>query len=89
MFNTVSGNNNTVSVVQKDGGQHYLESTLTGNGNTITAVQEGADANRASITINNNGGPGSVDLIQSGGAVYNITTTCVTAGGCGTITVRQ
>ena len=89
MFNTVSGNNNTVSVTQKDGGQHYLESTLTGNGNTITAVQEGAAANRASITINNNGGPGSVDMIQSGGAVYNITTTCVTAGGCGVITVRQ
>jgi hypothetical protein len=89
MFNTVSGNNNTVSVTQKDGGQHYLESTLTGNGNTITAVQEGATANRASITINNSGGPGSVDLIQSGGAVYNITTTCVTAGGCGVITVRQ
>jgi len=89
LFNTVTGNNNTVSVVQKDGGQHYLESTLTGNGNTITAVQEGATANRASITINNSGGPGSVDLIQSGGAVYNITTTCVTAGGCGVITVRQ
>jgi len=89
LFNTVSGNNNTVSVVQKDGGQHYLENTLTGNGNTITAVQEGATANRASITINNQGGPGAVDLIQSGGAVYNITTTCVTAGGCGVITVRQ
>jgi hypothetical protein len=89
LFNTITGNNNTVSVVQKDGGQHYLENTLTGNGNTITAVQEGATANRASITINNQGGPGAVDLIQSGGAVYNITTTCVTAGGCGTVTVRQ
>lgn len=89
LFNTITGNNNTVSVVQKDGGQHYLENTLTGNGNTVTAVQEGATANRASITINNSGGPGSVDLIQSGGAVYNITTTCVTAGGCGTVTVRQ
>lgn len=89
LFNTITGNNNTVSVVQKDGGQHYLENTLTGNGNTVTAVQEGATANRASITINNSGGPGAVDLIQSGGAVYNITTTCVTAGGCGTVTVRQ
>lgn len=89
MFNTITGSNNTVSVVQKDAGQHYLESTLTGSGNTLTAVQEGATANRASITINNSGGPGAVDLIQSGGAVYNITTTCVTAGGCGTVTVRQ
>ncbi len=89
LFTTVNGSNNTVNVTQKDGGQHYLESTLTGSGNTITAVQEGATANRASITINNSGGPGAVDLIQSGGAVYNITTTCVTAGGCGTVTVRQ
>lgn len=89
LFNTITGNNNSVSVVQKDGGQHYLENTLTGNGNSLTAVQEGATANRASITINNQGGPGAVDLIQSGGAVYNITTTCVTAGGCGVITVRQ
>jgi len=89
LFTTVSGSNNTVNVTQKDGGQHYLESILTGSGNTITAVQEGATANRASITINNNGGPGAVDLIQSGGANYNITTTCVTAGGCGTVTVRQ
>lgn len=89
LFNTVTGNNNTVSVVQKDGGQHYLETTLSGNGNTVTAVQEGASANRASISITNSGGPGSVDLQQSGGANYNITTTCVTAGGCGVITVRQ
>jgi hypothetical protein len=89
MFTTVSGNSNTINATQKDAGQHYLETNLIGNGNTVTAVQEGASQNRASISITNSGGPGSVDIIQSGGANYNITTTCVTAGGCGTVTVRQ
>ena len=89
LFTTVNGSNNTVTATQSGTGQHYLENTLLGNGNTITASQSGSTANRASITINNSGGPGSVDLIQSGGANYNITTTCVTAGGCGTVTVRQ
>jgi len=89
MFNYVTGSNNTVTATQSGTGQHYLENALNGNGNTVTAVQSGTTANRASITINNSGGPGSVDLQQTGGANYSITTTCVTAGGCGTITVRQ
>ena len=89
MFTTVSGNNNTVNAVQKDSGQHYLETTLTGNGNTVTSVQQGNTQNRASISITNAGGPGAVDLQQTGGQVYNITTTCATAGGCSPIVVRQ
>jgi hypothetical protein len=89
MFNTVNGNGNTVNATQSGSGQHYLETVLTGNNNTVTAVQTGNTQNRASISITNAGGPGSVDLQQSGGANYNITTTCVTAGGCGTVTVRQ
>lgn len=89
LFTTVTGNNNTVNATQQDSGQHYLENTLIGNGNSITATQSGNTQNRASISITNSGGPGAVDLQQSGGANYNITTTCVTAGGCGTIVIRQ
>jgi hypothetical protein len=89
MFTTVTGDNNTVTATQSGTGQHYLESILIGNGNSVTATQTGSTQNRASISITNAGGPGSVDLQQSGGANYSITTTCVTAGGCGTVTVRQ
>ena len=89
LFTTVNGNNNTVNAVQKDSGQHYLETSLTGNGNTVTSVQQGNTQNRASISITNAGGPGAVDLQQNGGQVYNITTTCNTAGGCAPVVVRQ
>jgi hypothetical protein len=89
MFTTATGNSNTVTATQSGTGQHYLESVLIGNGNSVTATQTGSAANRASISITNAGGPGSVDLQQTTGANYNITTTCVTAGGCGTVTVRQ
>jgi hypothetical protein len=89
MFTTVTGNNNTVTATQSGTGQHYLESVLMGNGNSVIATQSGATQNRASISITNAGGPGSVDLQQTGGQVYNITTTCVTAGGCSPVVVRQ
>lgn len=89
MFNTVTGNNNTVDATQSGTGQHYLETVLMGNNNSVTATQSGSAQNRASISITNSGGPGSVDLQQTSGANYNISTTCVTAGGCGTVTVRQ
>lgn len=89
MFTTISGNNNTVTATQSGTGQHYLETVLMGNGNTATVAQSGSTANNASISITNNGGPGTVDLIQTGGQVYNITTSCVTAGGCAPVVVRQ
>lgn len=89
MFTTVSGNNNAVNATQSGSGQHYLETALTGNGNTVTSVQQGNTQNRASISITNAGGPGAVDLVQTGGQVYNITTTCTTAGGCAPVVVRQ
>ena len=89
MFTTATGNNNTVTATQSGTGQHYLESVLMGNGNSVIATQSGATQNRASISITNAGGPGSVDLQQTGGQVYNITTTCVTAGGCSPVVVRQ
>lgn len=89
MFTTVTGNNNTVASTQSGTGQHYLETVLMGNGNTATIVQSGSAANNASISITNAGGPGSVDLQQTGGQVYNISTSCVTAGGCAPIVVRQ
>ena len=89
MFTTISGSNNTVEAVQKDAGQHYLETKITGNHNSLSAIQEGTIANKATVDITNAGGPTSVILNQTGGQNVTVTTTCVTAGGCAPITIRQ
>lgn len=90
LFNSITGNNNTVNTTQSGtGAQHYIDLTLTGNGNSATVNQSGNTQNKATIVINNIGGPAGVDLTQTGGQTYNITTNCVTLGGCGTTTVRQ
>lgn len=90
LFNSITGNNNTVSTTQSGtGANHYLDITLNGNGNSATVAQSGTSQNKATIVINNLGGPAGVDLTQTGGQTYNITTNCVTLGGCGTTTVRQ
>jgi hypothetical protein len=89
MFVTVNGSSNTIDAVQKDTGQHYLDLKLTGNNHSVSSVQQGNTQNRATIELINGGGGASIDMIQNGGSIYNITTTCVTAGGCAPITVRQ
>jgi hypothetical protein len=89
MFTSISGNNNTVEAVQKGTGQHYLENKLTGNNNSVSAIQEGSTANRATLDLTNAGGPASVILQQNGGQNVTVITSCVTAGGCAPITVRQ
>ena len=90
LFNSISGNYNTVSTTQSGtGAQHYIDLTLTGAGNTATVNQSGNTQNKATIVINNLGGPAGINLTQTGGQTYNITTNCVTLGGCGTTTVNQ
>ena len=89
MFVNVNGSSNTVNATQKDTGQHYLDLKLTGNNHSVSSVQQGSTQNRATIELINNGGGAAIDMIQNGGSIYNITTTCVTAGGCAPITVRQ
>ena len=58
-------------------GAHFLDVTLVGNGNSANVNQYGNNANAATISITNAGGPGSVNLTQTGGQVYNIVTVCV------------
>lgn len=90
LFNSISGNYNTVTTTQSGtGAQHYIDLTLTGPGNTATVNQSGNTQNKATIVINNIGGPAGVNLTQTGGQTYNITTNCVTLAGCGTTTVTQ
>ena len=90
LFNSITGNSNTVSTTQSGtGAQHYIDLTLTGAGNSATVNQSGNTQNKATIVINNLGGPAGINLTQTGGQTYNITTNCVTLGGCGTTTVNQ
>jgi Curlin associated repeat len=88
-FATVNGNNNTLNASQTGLGAHYLDVSLMGNGNSAIVNQYGNTANAATISLTNAGGPASVNLTQTGGQVYNISTVCVTAGGCAPVTVRQ
>jgi len=88
-FANVNGNNNVLNASQTGIGNHYLDVSLNGNGNSATVNQYGNTANAATLSLTNAGGPASVNLTQTGGQVYNITTVCVTAGGCQPITVKQ
>jgi len=86
---TVQGDLNNVLTSQSGTGAHSLAVNLLGNSNSATVNQSGSTANSASISITNAGGPGSVNLTQTGGQNYYINTVCVQAGGCTPITVRQ
>ena len=88
-FSTVNGNQNTISATQDGLGQHFLDINLSGDGNSATVSQTGSTANSAQINLINAGGPASVNLTQTGGQSYSITQTCVQAGGCAAVTVRQ
>jgi len=89
LFSMINGNSNTINTMQTGTAGNFLDITLSGDGNSAIVNQSGTTQNRATISITNAGGPGSVNLTQTGGQVYSISTTCVTAGGCGTVTVRQ
>jgi hypothetical protein len=76
----MSGNNNTITVTQKDNGNSLMFNTITGNSNNITAVQEGAGnhylenkltGNGNSVLANQSGATGNkanIDLTNAGGA---------------------
>lgn len=89
MFLKVDGALNTLDAVQKGTGQHRLDATLIGNSNNATVLQEGTIANNATLNLTNAGGPQTIDVKQTGGQSVSVTATCVTAGGCAPITVRQ
>ena len=92
LFATVTGDSNYLNTTQTGTSAHYLDVKMTGNGNSAIVNQNNtgaSGANAATINLVNAGGPASVNLTQTGGQTYSISQTCVTAGGCGTITVKQ
>ena len=89
LFTTINGNLNTETVSQTGPASQFADVNLTGNGNSATVTQSGSSPNSAQINLINAGGPASVNLTQTGGQSYSITQTCVQAGGCAAVTVKQ
>jgi fibronectin-binding autotransporter adhesin len=89
VFGTVNNSNNSLTVLQKDAGNHLAEITLTGGNKTVNLTQEGSAGHQARIELS--GTPISITATQSGSTQqnYSINYNCTTAGGCGAITVNQ
>lgn len=89
IFADVSGNNNNLTIQQKDGGSHYAEVTLSGGNKNVDITQQGNANHMAKINLS--GTPTDLSLTQMGNAqnFYSITHNCTTAGGCGRISVQQ
>lgn len=86
---TVSGDNNSLIIDQKNSGGHYAEVNLTGGNKTVSVTQEGSASHMANVGLHGN--PTSLTLIQSGTTqqFYSINHTCTTGGGCAPISVTQ
>lgn len=88
VYATVNNNSNTVTILQKDAGNHHLDLSLSGGNKTVDITQQGSAAHMADITL---GGVGvrSLNLTQQGTAqqFYSINSTC--ASSCQAITVIQ
>lgn len=89
VFATVSGDNNILSVDQKNSGGHYASVNLSGGNKTVSITQEGSAGHMANVTLS--GLPTGLTLNQIGSTqqFYSITHNCATSGGCGTISVTQ
>lgn len=89
LFATVSGNNNTLDVQQKDNGDHYLDIKLSDGNQSATVLQQGSAAHMARIDLS--GQPSSINLTQQGSTqqFFTIEQTCATSGGCQAISITQ
>lgn len=88
-FVSITGDNNSLVLDQKNGGSHYAAVNLAGGNKNVNILQEGSAAHMANITLS--GAPTSLSLTQSGSTqqFYSIQHNCATAGGCAAITVTQ
>jgi hypothetical protein len=83
----MTGNNNTINVVQKDNGNSLMFNTITGNTNTITAVQEGAGNHYLENKLTGNGN--SVLANQSGSTANKANIDLTNAGGAASVDLQQ
>jgi hypothetical protein len=83
----MTGNNNTINVVQKDNGNSLMFNTVTGSNNSITAVQEGAGNHYLENKLTGNGNSVTANQFGSTGNKANIDLT--NAGGPASIDLQQ
>lgn len=89
VFANVADNNNTLTVQQKNSGNHYAEVSLSGGNKNVDILQQGSGNHMAKIGLT--GLPTDLSLSQSGSTqqYYSINFNCATVGGCAKITVTQ
>ena len=89
VFATITDNNNSLIIDQKNSGSHYASVNLSGGSKHVDILQQGSAAHMANIGLSGN----TVDLslTQSGSTqqFYSINFNCTTVGGCPKITVQQ
>jgi fibronectin-binding autotransporter adhesin len=89
IFSTINNSNNSLTILQKDSGNHYAEVLLNGGNKTVDITQQGTGGHMARVELSGN--PIGLTLTQSGSTQqhYSINYNCTTAGGCGAISVQQ
>jgi len=89
VFASVADNNNTLTILQKNGGAHYVDVALAGGNKNVDITQQGNGNHMAKVGLT--GMPTDLSLTQSGNTQqsYSINFNCATSGGCAKITVTQ
>jgi len=85
---TVNDSNNSVTVNQTGGGNHYAQISVSNGNKTVNLTQSGSAGHMSNITLT--GGTTSITATQSGSTQqsYSITHNCAQAS-CAAITVTQ
>jgi hypothetical protein len=88
-FINIIDDNNTLTLQQKDSGNHYANIDLSGGNKHVDILQQGAANHMTDIKLS--GQPVDLSLEQSGATqqYYSINFNCTTVGGCLPIQVRQ
>ena len=91
-FIEIDGDDNSVTLEQRNTSTHFADIVVDGDDNTVTSVQRGGMNGSHSLTLDltNGGGAYNVSTSQDGSSAktYSLTGICVTSSGCG-VTVNQ
>jgi len=83
----MSGNNNNISITQKDNGNNLMFNTITGSNNSISAVQEGLGNHYLENKLTGNGN--TVLANQSGNTANKANIDLTNSGGPATLDIQQ
>lgn len=88
IFATVNNNNNSVTILQKDSGNHHVDLTLSGGDKTVDITQQGSAGHMADVTLTG-ASARTLNLMQQGTTqqFYSINSNCT--GSCQAISVTQ